>query len=96
LLSAANADAGHQIENIVYLELLRRGYRVNIGKIGEKEIDFVAARQNTKEYYQVAMIAFDDRARERELEPLKKAGDNYPLLRLVEQAHFLFCSSIIP
>jgi len=78
LLSAANSDIGHLIENIVYFELLRRGYRVNIGKIGEKEIDFVAVRQNTKEYYQVAMTALDESVRERELDPLRKAGDNYP------------------
>ena len=78
LLSATNADVGHQIENIVYLELLRRGYRVNIGKIDEKEIDFVATKQNTKEYYQVALTALDERVRERELDPLKKVSDNYP------------------
>jgi len=78
LLSATNVDVGHQIENIVYLELLRRGYRVNIGKIDEKEIDFVAAKQNTKEYYQVALTALDERIQERELSPLLKVGDNYP------------------
>ena len=78
LLSATNVDVGHQIENIVYLELLRRGYRVNIGKIDEKEIDFVATKQNTKEYYQVALTALDERIQERELSPLLKVGDNYP------------------
>jgi Predicted ATPase (AAA+ superfamily) len=78
LLSATNVDVGHQIENIVYLELLRRGYRVNIGKIDEKEIDFVATKQNTKEYYQVALTALDERVQERELSPLLKVGDNYP------------------
>jgi predicted AAA+ superfamily ATPase len=78
LLSAANADVGHQVENIVYLELLRRGYRVNIGKLGGKEIDFVATKQNTKEYYQVALTALDERVQERELDPLRRVGDNYP------------------
>jgi predicted AAA+ superfamily ATPase len=78
LLSAANADVGHQLENIVYLELLRRGYRVNIGKLDEKEIDFVATKQNTKEYYQVALTALDERVQERELAPLRRVGDNYP------------------
>ena len=78
LLSSANTDVGHQVENIVYLELLRRGYRVNIGKIDEKEIDFVATKQNTKEYYQVAMTALDESVRVRELDPLKRVGDNYP------------------
>ena len=78
LLSSANVDIGHQIENIVYLELLRRGYRVNVGKVGEKEIDFVATKQDSKEYYQVALTALDDHVRKRELEPLMRAGDNYP------------------
>jgi len=78
LLSATNTDVGHQVENIVYLELLRRGYRVNIGKIDEKEIDFVATKQNTKEYYQVSLTALDERVKERELDPLKKVSDNYP------------------
>lgn len=78
LLSATNADIGHQIENIVYLELLRRGYRVNIGKIDEKEIDFVVTKQNTREYYQVSMSALEESVREREIDPLKKVGDNYP------------------
>ena len=78
MLSSSNADVGHQIENIVFLELLRRGYRVNIGKIDEKEIDFIATKQNTREYYQVAMTALDDAVRQRELAPLQKVGDNYP------------------
>lgn len=78
LLSSLNSDIGHQIENIVYLELLRRGYRVNIGKIEEKEIDFVATKQNSKEYYQVAMSVLDDSVRQRELNPLQKVSDNYP------------------
>jgi predicted AAA+ superfamily ATPase len=78
LLSAANVDVGHLVENIVYLELLRRGYRVNIGKIDEKEIDFVATKQNTKEYYQVALSALDERVHERELDPLRRVSDNYP------------------
>jgi predicted AAA+ superfamily ATPase len=78
LLSATDSDVGHQIENIVYLELLRRGYRVNIGKIDDKEIDFIATRQNTKEYYQVALSALDEAVLARELAPLQKVSDNYP------------------
>ncbi|MCL2605233.1 MAG: ATP-binding protein [Defluviitaleaceae bacterium] len=78
LLSSSNSDMGHQIENIVYLELLRRGYRVNIGKIDEKEIDFIAVKQHTKEYYQVAMTALDESVRARELSPLQRVSDNYP------------------
>ncbi|MCL2501384.1 MAG: ATP-binding protein [Defluviitaleaceae bacterium] len=78
LLSSSNSDMGHQIENIVYLELLRRGYRVNIGKIDEKEIDFIATKQHTKEYYQVAMTALEESVRVRELNPLQRVSDNYP------------------
>lgn len=78
LLSSSNFDVGHQIENIVYLELLRRGFSVNIGKIDEKEIDFVATKQNTKEYYQVSMSVLDEAVREREIDPLQKVSDNYP------------------
>jgi predicted AAA+ superfamily ATPase len=78
LLSSINTDVGHQLENIVYFELLRRGYRVNIGKIYEKEIYFVATKQNSKEYYQVSSTALDEKVRERELAPLLKVGDNYP------------------
>jgi len=78
LLSSFNTDIGHLIENIVYLELIRRGYRVNIGKIDEYEIDFIASKQNAKEYYQVAMTALDETVKKRELYPLKKINDNYP------------------
>ena len=78
LLSSTGSDVGHQIENIVYLELLRRGYRVNIGKIDEREIDFIATKQKTKEYYQVAMTALDESVMARELAPLLKVRDNYP------------------
>ena len=78
LLSSSNSDVGHQIENIVYLELLRRGYRVNIGKIDEREIDFIATKQNSKEYYQVSMTALDESVKERELAPFRKVSDNYP------------------
>ncbi|MDR1110666.1 MAG: ATP-binding protein [Deltaproteobacteria bacterium] len=78
LLSSSGSDVGHQIENIVYLELLRRGYRVNVGNIDGREIDFVATRQNSREYYQVSMSALDGEVRGRELAPLLKVRDNYP------------------
>jgi predicted AAA+ superfamily ATPase len=78
LLSSSNSDVGHQIENIVYLELLRRGYRVNIGKLDEREIDFVATKQNAKEYYQVSMSVLDEAVKKREFAPLLKISDNYP------------------
>jgi predicted AAA+ superfamily ATPase len=78
LLSSQNLDIGHQIENIVFLELLRRGFRVNIGKVDEKEIDFVATKTNVKEYYQVSQSVLDAQVLERELAPLRKTKDDYP------------------
>ena len=72
-------DAGHLLENIVFLELLRRGYKVNIGKIGGKEIDFIAQKPGgLVEYYQVAQSVMDENTLARELEPLQAIKDNYP------------------
>jgi predicted AAA+ superfamily ATPase len=79
ILGTTNKDIGHQIENIVYLELLRRGYRVNIGKAGrETEVDFVAVRDNQTEYYQVSASVLDENTLARELLSLKQIKDNYP------------------
>lgn len=78
LVSSSSADLGHQLENIVYLELLRRGYKVNIGKLAEKEVDFVASDSEGLVYYQVAASTLDENTLKRELEPLQKISDNYP------------------
>ena len=79
ILGTSNKDIGHQIENIVYLELLRRGYIVNIGKSGRgTEIDFIAVRNRRTEYYQVSATVLDENTLSRELEPLKQIKDNYP------------------
>jgi predicted AAA+ superfamily ATPase len=78
LLGDKNADIGHILENIVYLELLRRGYTVNIGKIEDKEIDFIAASGGDKVYYQVAASILDPATFKREITPLKKVADHYP------------------
>ena len=79
MLGTANKDIGHQIENIVFLELLRRGYTVNIGKAGrETEVDFVAARDKITEYYQVSASVLNESTLERELSSLKQIKDNYP------------------
>ena len=79
ILGTANKDIGHQIENIVYLDLLRRGYSVNIGKSGRgTEVDFVAVRDKKTEYYQVSASVLDENALQRELTPLKQIKDNYP------------------
>ena len=79
ILGTTNKDIGHQIENIVYLELLRRGYTVNIGKSGRgTEVDFVAVRDKKTEYYQVSATVLDENTLNRELEPLRQIVDNYP------------------
>jgi predicted AAA+ superfamily ATPase len=78
LLGDKNADIGHILENIVYLELLRRGYSVSIGKVGDKEIDFVASSGGDKVYFQVAASILDPAVFEREIDPLKKVADHYP------------------
>jgi len=81
LLESSSPDLGHQLENIVYLELLRRGHRVSIGKLAEKEIDFVvtdAAETTGLAYYQVAASVLDPATLARELEGLKKIKDNFP------------------
>jgi len=73
-----NTDYGHVLENIVYLELLRRGYNVTIGKIGSLEVDFVATKPDEKIYYQVSATIMDEQTRERELRSLESISDNYP------------------
>lgn len=77
LLGYRDVDRGHILENVVYFELLRRGYRVTIGKVGEKEVDFVAERPNDKKYIQVTETMLGEQTRHRELEPLKNIEDNY-------------------
>jgi Predicted ATPase (AAA+ superfamily) len=78
LTSISSADIGHILENIVYLELLRRGYKVNIGKLAEKEVDFVASNNEGLEYYQISATVLDEKTLARELAPLQKISDNYP------------------
>lgn len=77
LLGYRDADRGHIIENIVFLELLRRDYRVYIGKIGETEVDFVAEKPSEKIYIQVTESMQSEETRERELRPLRMISDNY-------------------
>ena len=77
LLGYRDADRGHIIENIVFLELIRRGYRVYIGKVGETEVDFVAEKPNDKLYIQVTESMQAPETRERELRPLQMINDNY-------------------
>ncbi len=77
LLGVRDRDRGHILENIVYFELLRRGYDVTIGKIDNKEIDFIANKLNEKIYFQVTESMSNEETRERELNPLRKVEDNY-------------------
>ena len=77
LLGYRDLDTGHVIENIVYFELLRRGYDVAVGKVGSKEVDFIATKDEEKIYYQVTDEMISDSTRTRELAPLMEIGDNY-------------------
>ena len=77
LLGFRDMDTGHMIENVVYFELLRRGYDVAIGKVGNREVDFIAATATEKRYIQVTESMNDPDTRERELAPLRMIRDNY-------------------
>jgi len=74
----SDSDMGHILENIVYLELLRRGYRVYVGKVDDMEVDFVAENRNGIKYYQVALTVRDENTLARELKSLQRTGDHYP------------------
>ena len=74
----ADSDMDHVLENIVYLELLRRGYKVYVGKVDDLEVDFVAENRDGLKYFQVALTVRDEKVLERELRSLQKTGDHYP------------------
>ncbi len=77
LLGFRNRDSGHAIENVVYFELLRRGYDVAIGKIDNMEVDFIAVTADDRKYIQVTESMNSEDVRKRELTPLQKIRDNY-------------------
>ena len=77
LLGYRDGDTGHILENIIYFELLRRGYDVAIGKLDNKEVDFIATKTDEKKYIQVTESMTAPETRERELAPLRKIPDNY-------------------
>lgn len=77
LLGLRNRDSGHAIENVVYFELLRRGYDVAIGKVDTAEVDFIATKTDEKLYVQVTESMVSEEVRRRELAPLQKIRDNY-------------------
>lgn len=78
LLGSRNVDVGRMLENVVYLELIRRGYDVYVGKFGETEVDFVAMKQGQIEYYQVAATVRTKETLEREVRSLDSITDHYP------------------
>jgi len=77
LMGYSDGDIGHVLETVVYFELLRRGYQVFIGRWYDKEVDFLAIRQDTRKYYQVTLSMTDESVKTRELAPLKAINDNY-------------------
>ena len=82
LFGTKQMDAGHILENVVYLELLRRGYDVYVGKVDEMEVDFVAQNRKGTTYIQVALSVREEKTLERELKSLKAIKDHYPKLLL--------------
>ena len=78
LLGRKYMDLGHILENIVYLELLRRGYKVYVVKVGDNEVDFVAENKEGRCYYQVAYTTREESTLARELDSLQKINDHYP------------------
>ena len=78
LLGTQKVDMEHILENVVYLELLRRGYKVFVGKVDQFEVDFVAQNSKGIEYYQVALTVRDEKTLERELRSLQAIQDHYP------------------
>lgn len=77
LLGFRNRDTGHALENVVYFELLRRGYDVSIGKVDNAEVDFIGTKADEKVYVQVTEAMTSEDVRKRELAPLQKINDNY-------------------
>ncbi len=79
LLGTSNVDRGHILENIVYLELIRRGYKVYVGKVGSNEVDFITKDLNGNiSYFQISYSVRDDATLKRELEPLDNIADHNP------------------
>lgn len=89
LLGYRDGDRGHIIENIVFLELIRRDYRVYIGKVGDKEVDFVAEKPDDKIYIQVTESMQSEETRERELRPLRMIPDNYEKIVLSMDKNYI-------
>lgn len=78
LLGSRNMDTGHILENVIYLELLRRGYDVYVGKVDNLEVDFVATNTRGTTYFQVSATVRDENTLARELRPLQSINGHYP------------------
>lgn len=89
LLGYRDADRGHILENVVYLELIRRDYHVYVGKVGETETDFVAEKPNDKLYIQVTESMQSPETRKRELRPLQRIDDNYEKIVLSMDRNYI-------
>ena len=88
LLGYRDGDSGHILENIIYFELLRRGYDVAIGKIDNQEVDFIATKADEKKYVQVTESMNAPETRERELAPLRKIRDSYEKIVIALECDF--------
>lgn len=88
VLGLRNLDYGHILENIVYLELRRRGYEVSVGVYRDFEIDFVAVKPGNKIYIQVTQSIIDENVLNREIRALAAIDDNYPKMILSMDHHF--------
>jgi len=82
IVISKSEDLGHVIENIVYLELIRRGYKVNVGKVGDAEVDFIATGMNKTVYIQVSATVLHKKTLDRELKSLKDIDDNHEKILL--------------
>lgn len=89
VLGYRDIDFGHILENVVYLELIRRKYNVYIGKVGEYEVDFIAEKQDDKKYYQVTLSLNSDEVIERENKPLLLIDDNYEKIIISKDKTFV-------
>ncbi|HEY5561058.1 MAG TPA: ATP-binding protein [Clostridiaceae bacterium] len=89
LLGYTDTDYGHILENIVYFELLRRGYQVFIGKWYDLEVDFIAVKQDEKKYFQVSYTVTDENVKSRELASLNAINDNYEKILLTMDKTFI-------
>lgn len=93
--SSDTVDYNKLYENVVYLEMLSRGYEISIGKIGEYEVDFICVKNGQKIYIQVAYLLVDSSVVEREFRPLLKIGDNFPKYVISGDKHDFSANGII-